>query len=435
MSSSPNQKPQSPITITPLPPNPPPSHPTTTPPSHHVTSPPTSFKNPWPSYAHHTSPLEALKTRWFNSANKNSVPIPTDPSELVRVRNPPDFLNSKVSNPTLSGDATKNEPSITATWLGHASFLIQARGGSHSTEEFNILLDPVFSERVGPYGLVGPVRFTKPPCEVADLPHIDSVLISHDHYDHLDSPTLSQLHKQQNGHIRFFCALGVKNVLVNLGIGIVSDQVTELDWWDGVRISRLKATEKEEQKDETDLSIDLICTPSQHRSGRTPWSFESTLWCSWVLKASYSHSTTSKSKSIFFAGDTGYRSVPSSTSTSTSTSPPPPCPAFSEIGTIHGPFTLSLLPIGCYSPRAFMSAVHASPADSIAIHRDVKSEKSIGMHYGTFRGSISAHYEPVTEPVVLWREEAEREGLGWRGDGDSGEWEVGVCDIGEGVVV
>jgi N-acyl-phosphatidylethanolamine-hydrolysing phospholipase D len=277
------------------------------------------------------------------------------------------------------------------------------------------MLDPVWSEKVGPYGLVGPVRFTPVPCTIDELPHIDIICISHDHYDHLDSPTLKALVTKQGGDLKFLVGLGLRSTLVGLGVGITSEQVTEMDWWDGIKVSK------------EDLgSVELVCMPAQHQSGRSPWSFWKSLWCSWVIKEP---STLSKAgKRLFFAGDTGYCRVTSDTHLSHHDAPHPPCPAFLEIGELHGPFDLALLPIGCYSPRSVLSGQHSSPEDSIVIHKNVKSRKSIGMHYGTFRGALSANYEPVTEPPERWKKAAEAEGLVW------GE-EVGLCDIGETVVV
>ncbi|KAF2196637.1 Metallo-hydrolase/oxidoreductase [Delitschia confertaspora ATCC 74209] len=391
-----------PSTLTVLPPRRPPS--STTPPAHHVNTPPSSFQNPWPSY-NHTTGLQAVKTRWFSP--KNFVPIPRDRSQLVRVRIP-DFGQAK--------DGLK------ATWIGHASFLVETTAAEGAQRGIRILLDPVWSERVGPYGMVGPIRFTPPPCKIEEIPEVDAVLISHDHYDHLDSDTLKKVNAKQNGKLRFFCGLGVKVTLIGLGIGIKAEQVTELDWWDGIKLDV-----------EGVGSADLICTPSQHRSGRAPWNFEKTLWCSWVVREVVSELVDTRGdiravKKLFFAGDTGYCSVHSDTELSYHSAPHAPCPAFADIGELYGPFDLSLLPIGCYSPRTFMSAVHASPDDSIAIHKELKSKKSIGMHYGTFRGSISEQYEPVTEPPQRCREVAEKEGLQWG-------IEVGLCDIGETVVV
>lgn len=256
------------------------------------------------------------------------------------------------------------------------------------------------------------MRFTPPPCSIDELPDVDAVCISHDHYDHLDYDTLRKVNAKQNGNLRFFCALGVKAVLTGLGAGIKAEQVTELDWWDTLRL----------EKDDAGR-VDLVCTPAQHRSGRVPWNFQGTLWCSWVLQEA-----SEGGKKLFFAGDTGYCHVPSDDQPSHYNAPNPPCPAFKQIGDTHGPFDLALLPIGCFRPRSILSAQHASPDDSVAIHKDVKSKKSIGMHYGTIRGGFSASFEPVTEPPERWKKVAEAEGLRW------GE-EVGLCDIGETIVV
>lgn len=365
----------------------------TTPPAHHVGHPPTSFKNPWPSY-NRTSPTQILKARWFSST-KNYVPVPSDKSQLVHVQKP---------------DFGAEKDGLKATWFGHASFLVEMTRVDRKEGGMRILLDPVWSQKVGPYGIVGPTRFIDLPCAVEELPEVDAVLISHDHYDHLDSPTLAKLNAKQEGNIRFFCGLGVKSALVGLGVGIEEEQVTELDWWDGAKLERDGVG-----------SVELVCTPAQHRSGRAPWNFDASLWCSWIIKET-------DGKKLFFAGDTGYCSVPLDTHASHHSAPHPPCPAFADIGSLYGPFDLALLPIGCFQPRSFMSSVHSSPEDSIAIHKDVRSKKSIGMHYGTFRGNISAHYEPVTEPPERWKKVCEEEGLSWGN-------EVALCGIGETVVV
>lgn len=187
------------------------------------------------------------------STPKNFVPVPSDRTGLVHVRKP---------------DFAEGREGLKATWIGHASFLIETTKAEGVTRGMRILVDPVWSERMGPYGMVGPVRFTPTPCPLEDLPEIDAVCISHDHYDHLDSPTLEKLNARHNGSLRFFCGLGVKAVLNGLGIGIKADQVTEMDWWDTVRMEK-----------EGFSSVELVCTPAQHRSGRTPWGFDGmSLW-------------------------------------------------------------------------------------------------------------------------------------------------------------
>jgi len=365
-------------------------------PAHHVGTPPTSFKNPWPSYKN-DGIVAAVRTRF--STPKNFVPVPADRLGLVQVRKP-DFSTAT----TTAG--------LKATWIGHASFLIETPALAGSDRGMRILLDPVWSDRVGPYGMVGPVRFTPPPCSIDELPEIDAVCISHDHYDHLDSDTLRKLNAKQNGDLRFFCGLGVKAVMTGLGAGIRADQVDELDWWDGVTVSKPGAG-----------SVELICTPAQHRSGRAPWNFDGTLWCSWIVKE-----PSPSGKRLFFAGDTGYCHVTSDDQFSHHAAPHPPCPAFKQTGDLYGPFDLALVPVGCFKPRSVLSGQHSSPEDSLAIHRDVRSRKSIGMHFGTFRGAYSANYEPVTEPPERWRKGAEAEGLEWGVD-------VDLCDIGGTVVV
>ncbi|KAJ4345408.1 uncharacterized protein N0V89_011538 [Didymosphaeria variabile] len=379
-------------TVTPLPSRRPKS--SQDPPAHHVGAPPTSFRNPWSSYSRST--FNKFLNMRFNTP-KNFVAVPTDRVGLVEVRKP---------------DFGGENNGLKATWIGHASFLIETTKTEGAQRGIRILLDPVWSERVGPYGVVGPVRFTPPPCPLEDLPEIDAVCISHDHYDHLDSNTLKNLNARHHGNLKFFCGLGVKAVLTGLGVGIKAEQVTELDWWDTVRIDK-----------EGTSSVELVSTPAQHRSGRTPWGFDGTLWCSWVVRE-----PSEEGKRLFFAGDTGYCHVTSNDEPSHHNAPHPPCPAFAEIGDLYGPFDLALLPIGCYQPRSLLSPQHASPDDSIAIHHDVRSKKSIGMHYGTIRGGISMNYEPVTEPAQRFQKAVEAAGLRWGKD-------VGLCDIGETVVV
>lgn len=352
------------------------------------------FKNPWPSYQGSTV-ASLIRARW--NIPKNFVPVPADRTGLVGIRKP-DF--------GLASDGLK------ATWIGHASFLIETTQPAGNGRGMRILLDPVWSDRVGPYGVVGPVRFTPPPCTIEDLPPIDVVCISHDHYDHLDSYTLKKLNAKQNGNLRLFCSLGVKAVVLGLGIGIKAEQITEADWWDGFALRGQDTT-----------NVEIICTPAQHRSGRTPWSFDGTLWCSWVI-----NEPGMAGKRLFFAGDTGYCHVSSDDEYTHAQAPHPPCPIFKDIGELYGPFDLALVPVGCYKPRSILSGQHSSPEDSIAIHHDVKSKKSIGMHYGSFRGGFSAQYEPVTEPPERWRKAAEAGGLTWGED-------IGLCDVGETVIV
>lgn len=369
---------------------------------HHIGSPPKAFKNPWPSY----KPISLgtiFNARFGNHPEKNYVPVPEGPDgsrsdELVTVRKP-DWGQDKKDR-------------LRATWIGHASFLVETPATEGAERGIRILYDPVFSERTSPVGFLGPKRYTPTPCTIPELPEIDIVCISHNHYDHLDIHTVSELYRIRKEKLHFFVPLNdkawfIKNVCP-------ASQITELDWWDSC-----KATVK-------DLgSVTITSTPTQHTTRRTALDTDASLWCSWILE-------TSNRRKLFFAGDTAYQAVDT----------PSSCPAFSQIGSVFAPIDLALLPIGLFKPRSFMGAVHTAPEQTLCIHRDVGARLSIGMHYGTVRGGISGQYEDVTEPPRLWRELAEKDGM-WCGGGIEGAGKsvdvtkegVGLCDIGETVAV
>ncbi|KAL1311318.1 hypothetical protein AAFC00_001496 [Neodothiora populina] len=362
------------------------------PPAHWVGNPPTHFVNPWQSAKHH-SLLDVLHTRFGN--NRNYVPIPETRDELVKVRQP-DW--GRTQHDWQAG--------LKCTWLGHASFLVEMPSTSRTSKEsrgLRMLLDPVFSERTSPFTFLGPKRYTPTPCQLSDLPEIDLIVISHDHYDHLDIHTVDYVCKKQaeaGRHVQVFAGLNNKHWFLHGGFGLRDQDVHECDWWD------------ERQVDIEGLgSIKITCTPTQHNSGRTPFNAGSTLWCSWVIE------DVDTGKKLYFAGDTAYKATHTET----------PCPEFERIGQNFGPFDLSLLPIGLYSPRDFMSHLHTDPEGSLEIHKAIRSRKSIGMHYGTVRGGLSQHYEDVREPPRRWQECCEKEG----------KWgsECGLCDVGETVVV
>lgn len=217
------------------------------------------------------------------------------------------------------------------TWIGHASFLFQYRG-------LNILTDPVFSERCSPVGFVGPKRGTPAALTVAELPPIHRVLISHNHYDHLDRNTVRALHDRFGDDLVFYVPAGLPAWFRRQGI----HNLVELDWWRSDR-----GTEPE-----------TFCVPAQHFSGRGPGDHNRSLWCGWRLHFS--------DFSLYFAGDTGYG------------------PLFRDMAEVFGPVDLALLPIGAYAPRWFMWPVHVSPEEAVRIHRDIRARRSVAMHWGTF---------------------------------------------------
>lgn len=366
---------------------------------HHVGNPPASFRNPWPS-AGEKAGLGALLSARFGS-ERNFVPVPQGPNgtrseELVKVVKP-DF-------------GAEKKDKLRATWLGHASVLVEFPAATGAERGIRILFDPVFSERTSPSTWFGPKRYSPTPCTLDELPQVDVICVSHNHYDHLDHATITQL--KSRGQVHFFAALGNKAWFTQ-HILCKDDEVTELDWWDSCEVAVDGVG-----------SVTLTCTPAQHTSGRTPFDAGQTLWSSWVAE--------NDAKKFYFAGDTAYQAVET----------PAPCPAFKDIGELLGPFDMSFLPIGLYSPAHLLGKVHATPEQSLCIHQDIRSKTSIGMHYGTFRGGISGQYEDVRAPPRRWREVAIKNGVwcggGIEGNGDPADTStegIGLCHLGETVAV
>jgi N-acyl-phosphatidylethanolamine-hydrolysing phospholipase D len=239
----------------------------------------------------------------------------------------------------------------TVTWIGHATMLVQM-------DHVSFLTDPTWSSTASPLAFLGPRRFVPPALAFDVLPPIDFVLISHNHYDHLDIPTVRRL--AATG-ARVLVPLKVGAMLRRAGIG----QVDELDWWEARRIG----------------DIAVHCVPSQHWSGRSIADQSTTLWGGWAV--------VGPTQRFYFAGDTGY------------------FPGFAEIGRRLGPFGLAAVPIGAYEPQAMMRPVHLNPEEALQAGLDVGAEVMLGMHYGTF----DLTDEPLDEPPRRFRAEALRRGL------------------------
>jgi L-ascorbate metabolism protein UlaG (beta-lactamase superfamily) len=431
--------------------------------------------------------------------------------------------------PTTTPDwAAINAPQeqLQALWLGHASFLFQAAG-------FNFLTDPVFSKRASPFQFMGPARYTPPPCSVRELPPVHVVLISHNHYDHIDAGTIRALLEKEaedaaaasaavrtggslpSGHrpyagTLYVCPLRVAPLLHSLGVA--RERIVELDWWDtyvpapvgplagwraagaaaagsgpcarqsinpvAAKGSIVKAPPEQHVYDAhvvlgpeaaaahghvdadaaaaghegtvhahaehgTDEEAHeaaaaphaahgalaephahapelpdylagmprIACVPAQHQSARTLFDRNRSLWCGYAVvvptghgaagagadsSAATTHNQGSSSDvRFYFTGDTGYRAVAKGIAPlSAEEAAVPRCPAFKAIGERYGPFDLAALPIGAYSPRFFMSSFHASPEDAVDMHRDVRSRRSVGMHWAVFPLTD----EPIEEP-------------------------------------
>jgi len=213
---------------------------------HHIGSPPTAFRNPWSS-AGEKPGLGALLSARFGS-ERNFVPVPqgvdgSRSEELVKVIKP-DFGKEK-------------KDKLRATWLGHASVLVEFPAATGAERGVRVLFDPVFSERTSPSSWFGPKRYSPTPCALDELPQVDAICISHNHYDHLDYDTIT--HLKSRGRIHFFAALGNKSWFKQQ-IHCTDDEVTELDWWESCDVAV-----------DGIGSITLSCTPAQHTSGRTPF--------------------------------------------------------------------------------------------------------------------------------------------------------------------
>jgi N-acyl-phosphatidylethanolamine-hydrolysing phospholipase D len=240
----------------------------------------------------------------------------------------------RIATPTL----TINGPDlhrIQVTWIGHSTFLVQVAG-------LNLLTDPIFSERASPVSFAGPRRYAPPGLSWGQLPRIDAVVISHNHYDHLDLATVKRL----GNRTRFFVPLGVAAWFRDAGI----DNVVELDWGQQAEFGPLT----------------FHCVPAQHFSARGLRDRNTVLWCSWVLE------TPGES---LFSCDTLSR-----------------CPGHRRgFGPLGSPS-----PIGGYQPRWFMRKMHVNPPEAVKMHLDLRSEQSLGMHWGTFKLTD----EPMGEPPL-----------------------------------
>jgi N-acyl-phosphatidylethanolamine-hydrolysing phospholipase D len=265
------------------------------------------------------------------------------------------FTPRSASFPSIASDLPAildNRGTATVTWVGHSTLLIQLDG-------VNILTDPNWSPRASPVSFAGPRRVSPPGLAFEDLPPIHVVLISHDHYDHLDDATVRRLAAEHRP--KFLVPLGLKRWFADIGI----TDVDELDWWDHRAVRELT----------------FSCVPAQHFSGRTLWDRNRRLWSGWVVAG--------RAKRLYFAGDTAYFD------------------GLKEIGARLGPFDLAALPIGAYMPAVIMHASHTSPEEALQAFADVRGDHFVPIHWGTF----DLAEEPLEEPPRRLIAEARRLGL------------------------
>ena len=301
---------------------------------HHT---PEGFANP--TIGAVNKPLSDL-LRWRRDQWRDGLPpppqspVPVVLPELARLK-----ANADAARLASNGAAVRAVPSV--TWIGHASTLVQAGG-------LNVLTDPVFSERASPVQFLGPKRAQPPGIALSDLPPIDVVVVSHNHYDHLDRLSVVQLSERSQGRTLFLVPLGNKAWMEDLGVR----NVVELDWWDV----------------HTERGVAFQLVPVQHWSARSLTDRNRTLWGGWAVRAPDLH--------WYFSGDAGYSRY------------------FRDTSERGGAFDIALLAIGAYQPRWFMKDQHMDPAEAVQAHRDLRARQSLGIHWGTFELTD----EPLDQP-------------------------------------
>ena len=311
-----------------------------------------------PTRPHHTP--QGFKNNYIDTVNKGfsellrwqierrqqglprpaAQPAPTQMPDLAAIKSYPLNTSGRVAAPQI-------------TWIGHASLLVQAGG-------LNTLVDPMFSERASPVQFVGPRRAQAPGLAMADLPPIDVVLISHNHYDHLDKASVLDIAQRANTAGRpalFVVPLGLKSWFAGIGI----NHVVELDWWD-----------KQVHK-----GVEFYLTPVQHWSARGFGDRSKTLWGGYAVFAPDLH--------WYYSGDTGYSQDFADTAAHF---------ANRQDAGRSGGFDLALIAIGTYEPRWFMKEQHVNPLEAVQIHHDIRAKRSVGVHWGTFELTD----EPLDEP-------------------------------------
>jgi L-ascorbate metabolism protein UlaG (beta-lactamase superfamily) len=245
---------------------------------------------------------------------------------------------------------------VAVTFIGHSTFLIR-------TASAVFITDPVFTTHAGPFGLLGPRRVRPPAIAPSALPPIGIVLLSHNHYDHLQPSSLRLFGRTASyvvplGLARFIPSPGRSRRVPASWASFVEHQPgrrphLELDWWQSGKIG----------------DAEITCVPAQHFSARTPWDRNATLWCGYVVRID--------GVTFYFAGDSGYS------------------PQFADIGRRFPGIDVALLPIGAYEPRWFMTPAHMNPEEAVRVHRDLQPRVSIGMHFGTFQLTDEAIDDPL----------------------------------------
>ncbi|KAK1752300.1 N-acyl-phosphatidylethanolamine-hydrolyzing phospholipase [Echria macrotheca] len=398
----------------------------------------TTFRNPWPSWVKPNLTQIWNNLQWGKDEPNPYVDLATShlgdlPADAVLLdpSTSPSFLDRAGWPNSISAQAARllriEKPDLVfpqndsvqakVTWLGHAGILLQlpslAADSGHS-RPLALLFDPIFSMRCSPSQSFGPIRSYRPPCQVSDLPTIDGVFISHNHFDHLDADTIKAVWAENKDTVRFFVPLGNEKWFVEWGIP--NDRVIEFDWWDSATLTHPGSS----------ASLKISCTPCQHSSGRAGTDPDAGLWSGWFLE----HQRPGKRPyKMFFAGDSGYQfhespdwppSPDQGDETTVDEGQYPVCPAFAEIRDRLGSPQLLLLPVSLGATWSFLrsltpvpdwlnpvpryssgiaAATHMPPWDAVRVMNLMTSKEenppskpvAIAIHWGTF----------VTEPVEV----------------------------------
>ncbi|CAI5449506.1 unnamed protein product [Caenorhabditis angaria] len=292
---------------------------------------PPSFKN-WGGLP---GPREGFRYKFLETDNENVPKNAEELDETIPIKNLTKF---------------ESKSKLFASWLGHATVLLNIEGAT-------VITDPIWAQRASFISFVGPKRYRPPPMKIEDLPKLDYGVISHDHYDHLDYEAVKKI-TEMNPSIRWFVPLGMKSWMESAGITKLSpsnaDLITEMNWGESVRL----------EKD--GKNFEIWCVPAQ----RGPFDRNHRLWSGW--------SVVGPTKRFYYSGDTGF------------------CESeFRKIGDKLGPFDLAAIPIGAYEPKWFMKSQHINPEEAVSVHELIKSRMSIGIHWGTYHmGSYEHYLEP-----------------------------------------
>lgn len=401
----------------------------------------TGFRNPWPSF-HKATRQELLQSLEFGADLDPAIDLATShlPTSFKTAsirKQAAQLLQSETPDFTFDAHGTQHAKT---TWLGHACMLLQLRALKPGGAPLRLIFDPIFSPRASPSQYAGPIRSYDPPCKLEDLPPIDAMLLSHNHFDHLDYDTVMALWRLNSAHMRFLVPL--KNAQWFIDAGIPADRVTELDWWESAYLS-------EREVGGAGGQLKVTCTPAQHSSIRNG-DADAALWAGWYLQHELPEAASKNTKPyrVFFAGDSGYQyhdatwppKAPSSTTHQAlvdgkvaKVADPdnplpetpdkyPPCPAYREVAERLGAPDLVYLPIALGATWAYLrsffsnylppsavpfprhaagvaGAFHMPPWDALRVLRDVTTGRDVeaappvcvALHWGTF----------VTEPVEI----------------------------------